>query len=140
MTTMVRQLGRAAHAERWLDRIAPENLPPGVERVVSHAWSKWYRARLEGQPLFIVLEVECWFGELWAHLSVTGRAGKPTQPELVFCRDVFLGDRKAIQLFPRKADIEVAESARTLHLYAPLETDPLPNFRPRDAAAEEVCR
>lgn len=137
MNTAVRQLGRAAHAERWLAALAPETLPPGVERTVSHDWTKWYRVRLTAQPLQVILEVECWHGELWAHLAVTGREQPPTLPELVFCRDLFLGDRKAIQCLPRKAEAAAA-GARTLHVYAPLESDSLPSFRQREPLATEA--
>ncbi|HEU4580905.1 MAG TPA: hypothetical protein VFS67_21750 [Polyangiaceae bacterium] len=105
--------------------MAPETLPPSVERIASHAWTKWYRARLD-QGLLVILEVECWHGELWAHLSVTGRDRTPTLPELAWCKDLFLGDRKAIQIFPRKAEADVA-GTRTLHLHAPLESDALPS-------------
>lgn len=134
--TAVRQLGRAAHAERWLAALAPETLPPGVERSVSHDWTKWYRVRLQ-QPLQVILEVECWSGELWAHLAVTGREQPPTLVEMSFCRDVFLGDRKAIQLFPCRRERSAA-GARSLHLYAPLESDTLPSFRQSEPVAGAV--
>lgn len=134
--TGVRQLGRAAHAERWLEAIAPETLPPGAERIVSHAWTKWYRVRLE-QPLQVILEVECWSGELWAHLAVTGRSNAPTLGELGWCKNVFLGDRKAVQIFPRRTDAAAA-AGRTLHLYSPLESDPLPSFPQREPIASEA--
>lgn len=134
MSTAVRGVGRAAHAERWLEALAPEVLPPGAERMVNHAWSKWYRVRLQ-QPLQVILEVECWSGELWAHLAVTGRLQPPTLGELAWCKDVFLGDRKAVQIFPRKTEA-AAPGERTLHLYAPLESDCLPSFRPREPVAE----
>ncbi len=136
MTTVVRQLGRAAHAERWLETLAPEVLPPGAERVVNHAWSKWYRVKLE-QSLQVILEVECWSGELWAHLAVTGREQTPTLVELAWCKDVFLGHRKAIQIFGRRA-VPTPVYERTLHLYAPLENDSLPSFRPRDGLPAEA--
>jgi hypothetical protein len=134
--TLVRGVGRAAHAERWLEAIAPEVLPPGAARIVNHDWSKWYRVKLE-QSLQIILEVECWSGELWAHLSVTGRSATPTLAELGWCRDVFLGSRKAIQIFPSQRDTAAA-GARSLHLYAPLESDTLPSFRPREPIAAEA--
>lgn len=136
MTTMVRRLGRAAHAERWLETLAPETLPPGAERIANEAWSKWYRVRL-GQSLQVVLEVECESGELWAHLAVTGRDRAPSLAELGWCKDVFLGHRKAIQFFERQAASSLAHE-RTLHLYAPLERDCLPSFRLRDSIPAEA--
>lgn len=123
-----RAAGRAGDAERWLALLAPETLPPGAERTVNDSHSKWYRLRLaHSSPLTVVLEIEIWLGELWAHLAVTGRSAPPTLAEVGYCRDLFLGDRKAIQVLPRK--IEQAEAgARTVHLYAPLESDALPSF------------
>lgn len=122
-----RSQGRASDAARWLDVLAPETLPPGVERVVNDEHAKWYRLRLAAIPLRAILEIEIWQGELWAHLAITGRSAPPSATEVAYCRDLFLGDRKAIQVLPRK--LERAEAgARTVHLYAPLESDALPSF------------
>lgn len=121
--------GRARDAASWLARLAPEpeQLPPGCERMVNDEQSKWYRLRLTLSPVRAILEIEIWQGELWAHLAITGRAAKPTEAEVSYCRDLFLGDRKAIQIFPRK--IEQGDAgARSVHLYAPLESDALPSF------------
>lgn len=119
--------GRAGDAARWLAQLAPAALPPGVELTVNDEHSKWYRLRLAATPLRATLEIEIWQGELWAHLTISGRTSPPSLPELSFCRDLFLGDRKAIQVLPRK--LEQAEAgASTIHLYAPLESDALPSF------------
>jgi hypothetical protein len=116
--------GRARDAARWLAMLAPATLPPGVVLTVNGEQSKWYRLRLSS-PLHATLEIEIWQGELWAHLAITGRAAPPTTAELTYCRDLLLGDRKSILVLPRK--LEQAEAgARTVHLYAPLESDTLP--------------
>jgi hypothetical protein len=120
-----RTAGRDGDAERWLAMLAPARLPADVERTVNDSHSKWYRVRL-AQALTVVLEIEIWQGELWAHLAITGRVAPPTQADLVYCRDLFLGDRKVIQVLPRK--LEAAEAgARSIHLYAQLESDSLPS-------------
>jgi hypothetical protein len=119
--------GRARDAARWLALLAPEHLPAGVERVVNDEQSKWYRLRLIC-PLRAILEIEIWQGELWAHLAITGRNAAPAEAELGYCRDLFLGDRKAIQVLPRKLEQAEAGASRTVHLYAPLESDALPSF------------
>lgn len=119
--------GRARDAARWLARLAPERLPPGCELTVNDEQSKWYRLRLGVLPVRAILEIEIWQGELWAHLAVTGRAAPPSLPEVSYCRDLFLGDRKAIQILPRKLERSEA-GARTVHLYAPLDSDALPSF------------
>lgn len=123
----VRAAGRQGDAERWLAQLAPARLPPGVERTVNDSHSKWYRVRLAITPLMVILEIEVWQGELWAHLAITGRTSPPTLAELCSCRELFLGDRKAIQVLPRKIE-QVEAGARTVHLYAPLESDALPSF------------
>jgi hypothetical protein len=121
-----RASGHVGAAERWLALLAPVALPPGVECTVNDSHSKWYRLRLANSPLTVTLEIEIWQGELWAHLAITGRSAPPSLAELSWCRDLFLGDRKAIQVLPRK--LEAAEAgARTVHLYAQLETDTLPS-------------
>lgn len=121
--------GRASEAERWLSLLAPEAMPPGVERIVNDAHCKWYRVRLGSSPLAVVLEIEVWQGQLWAHLAATGRTARPSAADLGWCREVFFGDRTAIQILPRKADaFEAGAGLRTVHLYAPLEGDALPSF------------
>jgi hypothetical protein len=90
---------------------------------------RWYRVRLGAVPLTACLEVEIWHGEAWAHLALE-QAGTdaPSLAELDWCRDVFLGDRKAIQILPRKREAFRA-GLRTVHLYAQLEADSLPSNR-----------
>jgi hypothetical protein len=120
-----RTAGRTGDAERWLAQLAPATLPAGVARTVNDSHSKWYRLQRD-QALTVVLEIDLWQGELWAHLAITGRGAPPTLADLVYCRDLFLGDRKAIQVLPRK--IEAAEAgARSVHLYVQLESDSLPS-------------
>jgi hypothetical protein len=119
--------GRAREAERWLALLTPEALPPGVERTVNDAHSRWYRVRLGASTITVVVEIEVWQGEFWAHLAATGRSMTPTLAEIGWCREAFLGDRKAIQVLPRKAEAFDA-GLRSVHLYAPLESDALPSF------------
>jgi len=122
-----RDAARDVEAERWLARLTPAALPPGVERTVDDAASKWYRVRLGGSPITVVIEIEVWQGELWAHLAATGRQAPPSLAELGWCREVFLGDIRAIQILPRKAEAFDA-GLRSVHLYAPLESSALPSF------------
>jgi hypothetical protein len=86
--------------------------------------------RLDGQILSVIFEVECVDGELWAHLSATNAVQQrlPTWRELKWCKEYFLGDRRAIQVLPPRAEY-VNINQHVLHLYAPLERDPLPDFR-----------
>ena len=122
-----RDAARDVDAERLLALLTPAVLPPGVERTVNDAHSKWYRVRLGVSPITVVIEIEVWQGELWAHLAVTGRETPPSLAELSWCREVFVGDRKAIQVLPRRFEA-IESNPRTVHIYAPLESDALPSF------------
>lgn len=122
-----RNAARDLDAQRLLALLTPSVLPPGVERTVNDAHSKWYRVRLGVSPIMVVIEIEVWQGELWAHLAATGREKAPSLAELSWCREVFVGDRKAIQILPRRFEALEA-NPRTVHIYAPLESDALPAF------------
>lgn len=115
--------------------LRPSPLPSNVREVHGN-WvnAQWYSLRLDGVMLLACLEVECVKGELWAHLSVSAKkpARIPTWKELQWCKQLFLGDRKAIQVLPPKAEY-VNIGVNVLNLYAPLERDPLPDFRGVDA-------
>jgi hypothetical protein len=105
---------------------------PGV-----HFLSEWggglaYTARLGvGAILRVIIEPELHEDELWLHLSASvtrPKARVPTWDELRWCKDVFIGDRKAITVFPVRAEY-VNHHPDVLHLFSPLERDPLPDFR-----------
>lgn len=90
--------------------------------------------RLDGKVLTFILEAECIDNELWLHLSIKpqNRKSLPTWDELRWAKDYFLGDRKAIQVLPPRSEY-VNLDPYVLHLYAPIERDPLPDFRGVDS-------
>ena len=95
--------------------------------------------RLDGQKLSFILEVECVDGALWGHLSIRPIQDRlPTWKELKWCKEYFLGDRKAIQILPPRAEY-VNINPFVLHLYAPLEVDPLPDFRAWDDSQGQMA-
>ena len=103
---------------------------PGV-----HALGEWggglrYSVRLRGVSLIAIVEPELHDSELWLHLSVsaTRPARVPTWDELKWCKEIFVGDRKAVTVLPKRAEY-VNEAPHVLHLFAALERDPLPDFR-----------
>ncbi len=116
---------------RALDDIAPRVLPFGVT-ATNRFWNAHsYRVKLGAIVMTVLLEAEVVDGELWAHMSVCGQKPPrlPTWEELRWCKETFLGvDRKAIQVLPPKKEY-VNIHQHVLHLYAPLERDPLPDFR-----------
>jgi hypothetical protein len=122
---------RHSDIARAIAELAPRVLPIGAQIAVDGPASKWYRLRRLDVPLLACLEVECIDGELWAHLSVSGRGHIPSWDQLRWCKELLLGDRKAIQVLPPKAEY-VNVNPYVLHLYAALEKDPLPDFRGPD--------
>ena len=70
-------------------------------------------------------------GKRWAHVSVS-RADNtvPSWLDLVEVRDVFLGrEQFAVQVLPPRAEHYDARTGKdVLHLWAPLDGAPLPNF------------
>jgi len=70
-------------------------------------------------------------GKAWIHLSVSRRDRRlPTWEDLVTIRDVFLGaEQLAVQVLPPRSEhYDAGLGVEVLHLWAPLESDPLPNF------------
>lgn len=121
---------RAAGVVEALGALLPGVLQSNVRRVRDYDNAKFFDVRLRGVKLRAIVGVEIFEGELWAHLSVSAQAPArlPTWDELGWCKRYFLGDRKAIQVLPPKAEY-VNIHPHVLNLYAPLDRDPLPDFR-----------
>lgn len=129
---------RGSDIELAMNQLAPRLLPVTCRVMDDYVNAKRYALRLDDALLTVILEVEAIVSaetpELWAHLSVGAATQKrvPTWKELRWCKDFFLGDRKAIQVLPVKAEY-VNINPYVLHLYSPLERDPLPDFRGVDS-------
>ena len=123
---------RMEDVEAATKALRPTTLQSNVKEREVWANVASYWVRLNGVKLLALLSAECVDGELWAHLSVSAQAPKriPTWPELAWCKQYFLGDRKAVQVLPPRAEY-VNIHPHVLNLYAPLERDPLPDFRVR---------
>jgi len=115
----------AYRVEKTAREQLPRVLPPQWSVVGSFTNAKHYQAG----AMMVIAEVELVDGKLWMHVS-TSRAGRlPTWEDLRLVKDVIIGrDRKAIQVLPSEAEY-VNIHPYVLHLYAPLEEDPLPDFR-----------
>lgn len=126
--------------ERALAELAPRVLQGNVRIIDQFVNAVRYAVRLDGAKLSVILEAEVHTEpaaggtELWAHLSVGAVTHKriPTWRELRWCKEYFLGDRKAIQVLPPRAEY-VNVNPYVLNLYSPLERDPLPDFRGIDS-------
>lgn len=63
----------------------------------------------------------------WLHVSLAHRNRLPTYETLKLVKDTFIGDRKAIQVFPSEKEY-VNKHPYCLHLWCCLDGDPLPDF------------
>lgn len=132
--------------EAAMRELEPRVLPPRCDVITDCANAKVYRWKAHLVTLAVILEVEVIDGELWAHMSVAAHEHErqwrkggsmvtrnrvsrvPSWDELRRCKELFLGDRKAVQVLPCKAEY-VNVNPAVLHLYSSLERDPLPDFR-----------
>lgn len=114
--------------------VLPLVLPVGWHCPEDIHWNaRWY---FSDDGLRVCLEIECQdlmreieTLELWLHLSVSRANRDPTYADLKRVKDAFIGGkRKAIQVFPSDAE-HYNHHPHCLHLYAPLDRDPLPDFR-----------
>lgn len=113
-----------------VQELLPRVLQGNVQRVDGYTNAGRYVVRLDGARLTVIVEVEVVDSKLWAHLSVGGGFVErlPSWKELRWCKEYFLGDRRAIQVLPPRAEY-VNLHPHVLHLYAPLEENPIPDFR-----------
>ena len=118
---------------RAMEELWPRVHPVNDRILDDYVNAKRCTVRLDGELLMVILEVECVDGELWAHLSASNMQAQrvPTWAELRWCKEYFLGDRKAVVVLPPRAEY-VNINPHVLHLYTCLERDPLPDFRMAD--------
>jgi hypothetical protein len=103
-----------------------ETIPEDWTRVkcpVPEAAAWMHRTR----QISVIVGVEVHSLRYWAHLSVSHRDRIPTWEELCLCKEIFLGDVKAIQVFPIKSEW-VNVNDNVLHLWASDSLD-IPDFR-----------
>ncbi len=126
----MKDYSRGSDIARAFDELRPRTLQANVQQIDLYANAGWYWVRLDGALFSVCIEAECHDGALWAHLSVGGKkpAREPSFREMRWCKDFFLGDRKAIQVLPPRSEY-VNVHPHVLHLFSALEKDPLPDFR-----------
>lgn len=83
----------------------------------------------KSQGIFAILSVSVeQDGKTWLHLSVSRSSRLPSYDDLLWCKSIFIGDkRKAVQVFPPKSE-HINIHPYVLHLWACLAEDPLPDF------------
>lgn len=100
----------------------PRVLPIGWVAANSNTWMN------RSIGLVVILSGEVHNDSRWLHLSVSRQSRVPSYDDLCLVKRVFIGDRKAIQVFPPKAE-HVNIHNYCLHLWACLDADSLPDFR-----------
>lgn len=105
-----------------------------IECVGAYSAGLKYNVRLPSARLCAIVEPEfhgcprMGVPRVWRHLSVSAfRPPRlPTWDELRWCKEVFLGDEKAVMVFPSKREY-VNDHPNVLHLFS--GPDELPDFR-----------
>lgn len=117
------------------DAIRRRILPSGWQVMQRFPNATWYLSR---SGLRVLVEVELQSdrdlsaSHMWVHLSVSRENRLPTYADVFEVKTLFLGDeRKAIQVFPPRGE-HYNEHPFCLHFWAPLDNDPLPDFRTPD--------
>lgn len=114
---------------RLCEELFPRVLPDGWHVIDEYANAARWRRR---DKLMVIGEVAVYDGKLWLHVSCSYPNRLPGWLELRAVKDLFVGkQRKAVQVMPGEAEY-VNIHPYVLHLWAPLEGDPLPDFRRRD--------
>lgn len=81
------------------------------------------------RPTFVIVGEEKIEGRWWRHVSCSQQDQVPPYDMIMQIKQIFIGNSsKAIQVFPA-ADEHVNCHPHTLHLWGPLDHDPLPDFR-----------
>lgn len=104
----------------------PRVLPADWRLMTDHWNAAWYRSR---DGLTVCIEAEIHDLENWLHLSVSRRDKDPSYFDLQRVKALFIGrERKAIQVIPPESEYYNFHP-HCLHLWSPLDRDPLPDFR-----------
>jgi hypothetical protein len=110
----------------WVVEYLPRVLPVGWEVLEDGLDGRKYAHRTRRLSVILSGAVEL-DGRRWLHLSVASPDGIPAYRCLCDMKRLFLGDRKALQIFPPKVE-HVNIHPNCLHLWACLDADPLPDF------------
>ena len=112
--------------EKTTRETLPKVLPPAWHLEAEFANARRYRSDF---GVLVIAEVEMIGADMWLHVSFSRAASVPSYDDVTAVKALFVGRRrKAVMVFPSEEE-HVNIHAYCLHLYAPLERDPLPDFR-----------
>lgn len=112
-----------------LTEVFPRVLPTGWSPIAGS--DDFYNCRwlTSSDGLRVCAEVEFIDADLWLHLSFSRRDRDPNYFDMTRVKDTFVGaDRKAVMVLPKRSE-HYNFAKHCLHLYSPLDRDPLPDFR-----------
>lgn len=122
-----KQAYRVTKAKREL---FPRILPPSWTREDDRENASMYRTTF---GLYVIAEMEMVDDVLWLHISMSRVGRLPSWEDLRDVKAVIAGpERKAIQVLPPESEY-VNVHPHCLHLYVPIDGDPLPDFRAIDS-------
>jgi hypothetical protein len=111
------------------DSLFPRVLPSSWQLLEDYSNAAHY---MSGDGLGVIAEVELHDGDAWLHVSFSRRSRIPSYEDMARVKSLFVGDdRKAIQVLPAKTE-HFNLHPFCLHLYSPIDRDPLPDFRRKD--------
>jgi len=109
----------------WIDEYVPRILPASWEMVQRSEDGAAFRSA-DGRVVILSGSREQ-DGNRWLHVSMSRADRLPSWEDLRECKELFIGDRVAVQVFPRKAEY-VNIHPNVLHLWSCLDAEILPDF------------
>jgi len=107
--------------------LVPKTLPPQWGVLEDNVGGLNFVQKQNG--LRVIFRAELHAGECWLHVSMSFPDKLPTYEHMKSVKNVFIGRKnKAIQVFAPE-DEHVNIHSFVLHLWAPVDRDPLPDFR-----------
>lgn len=130
MKQAVMDTDEMARVECLVDSLMPRVLPAGWQRIDTYSSCHFF---LCSDGVKVIAEVELHGSAgTWLHVSLSRRDRVPSYDDVKRVKDLFVGDRrKAIQVFPAK-DEHFNFHPNCLHLWSPLDRDPIPDLRRED--------
>jgi hypothetical protein len=109
-----------------MERLKPRVLPADYTLLEDYPnAAEYYRA----DGMTIITEVDEYQGRLWLHVSCAFRTKLPSWVDLREVKTVFVGPKRmAISVQPGE-DEYVNIHPYVLHLWSPIDHDPIPDFR-----------
>lgn len=109
-----------------MEQLKPRVLPSNYELLEDYTNAGYYR-RHDGMT--VITEVAIYDKRMWLHVSCAFATRLPDWADLREVKTVFVGPKRmALSIMPSEAEY-VNIHPYVLHLWCPLDHDPIPDFR-----------